>query len=487
MAKLKTSSYTLTLKLKTSKSDIVALDKYFELSRKLYNALLGEGLIRFQLMRESKLYQNARKETNKKFKTEQFKQAQTYWKFSKFDLNKYSTSLRVNEFKDIDANTVQALSARVIFAIDKMRFGNAKKVNFIKYGEMYSIEGLTNRQGITYRGGIINFRKLRLPIIIRPNDVYAQRAIQDRVKYCRIVKKLIRGKNKYYVQLILEGTPPVKVSKDGEIKNSIVLGDVGIDIGTRTIAISSKSDVNLLELCPEVDNIEHKKLILSRKLDRQRRYNNPSKYNEDGTINISNRDKWIKSNNYTKTQDKLREIQRKQATIRKQSHEILANKIISQGDRILVETMNFKGLQRRSKNTTVNKKTGKFNKKKRFGKSLGSKAPAMLIEIINRKLKYEGLEILKVNTYKVKASQYNHFSDEYNKKELKDRWNNDIEIQRDCYSAFLIMNVDDNLETINRDKCFKTYDNFKKLHDEEISRLKNLKQNGIKIISSMGI
>lgn len=177
----------------------------------------------------------------------------------------------------------------------------------------------------------------------------------------------------------------------------------------------------------------------------------------------------------------------KQASIRKQSHEKLANHIISLGDRILVETMSFDGLQKKAKKTTINKKTGKFNKKKRFGKSLANKAPAMLIEIINRKLKYDGSEILKVNRYKVKASQYNHFTGECNKKELKDRWNNDIQIQRDCYSSFLIMNVKDDLETINQELCNETYDNFKELHDKEISRLKELKANGVKLISSMGI
>jgi hypothetical protein len=148
--------------------------------------------------------------------------------------------------------------------------------------------------------------------------------------------------------------------------------------------------------------------------------------------------------------------------------------------------MQFSGLQKRSKKTTVNK-NGKFNNKKRFGKSLANKAPAMLIEIINRKLSYNGLEILKINTQKVKASQYNHFTDEYNKKELKDRWNNDIEVQRDCYSAFLIMNVKNDLETIDRELCNGTYDNFKILHDKEINRLKEMKSNGYKLISSMGI
>lgn len=148
--------------------------------------------------------------------------------------------------------------------------------------------------------------------------------------------------------------------------------------------------------------------------------------------------------------------------------------------------MQFQGLQKRAKKTTKDK-NGKFNKKKRFGKSLANKAPSMLIEIINRKLKYDGLEILKINTQKVKASQYNHFTGEYNKKELKDRWNKDIEIQRDMYSAFLIMNVNDDLESINREECIRTYDNFKILHDKEIDRLKEMKSNGKKLISSMGI
>ena len=73
------------------------------------------------------------------------------------------------------------------------------------------------------------------------------------------------------------------------------------------------------------------------------------------------------------------------------------------------------------------------------------------------------------------------------KKELKDRWNKDIEIQRDMYSAFLIMNVNENLESINKESCNKTYHNFKILHDIEIERLKELKSNGYKLISSMGI
>jgi len=319
-------------------------------------------------------------------------------------------------------------------------------------------------------------------------------SLMNKIKYCRIVRKFIRGKYKYYVQLILDGVPPMKINNEtGEIKNSIGNGKVGIDIGTQTIAYSSKYEVKLLELCPEINNIEKEKRILMRKLDRQRRANNPNNYNEDGTVKkgiIVNgkkqKLKWIKSNKYIKTQNELREIQRKQADIRKQSHNKLASRIVSQGNEVYVETMSYKGLQKRSKETTINDKTGKINKKKRFGKSLANRAPSMFLTILDNKLKWHNEQLLKVDTFKIKASQYNHIQDEYIKKDLSERWNDfgEFKIQRDLYSAFIIMCTKSNLKETDKDLCKEEFENFKIKHDEEIKRIKN---SDNKLISSMGI
>lgn len=507
MTKSKSSTYVLTLKLDTEKFQEDIIDKRLEIARNISNSLTNTVLKRYKTMTESKEYNSIKKKLkpinkiiysdNVKISKEILKNKKELYKelnqlYLKYGLSQYSLYEDVKpmykHFKDnIGSLESQAIADRVWCKFDKLLFGNANKVCFDRYGEYNTIENKWNKSGMKYSNGYILWQGLKIPVIIKRNDVYAQQAIQDRIKFCRIVRKLIRGKYKYYVQLMIEGTPPVKCDiETGEIKHNIGLGNVGIDIGTRTIAYSSKTEVKLLELCPDVDNIEHKKLILQRKLDRQRRSNNPDNYNEDGTIKRGVKLCWNKSNKYIKTQNELRELQRKQASIRKQSHEKLANEIISLGDRILVENMHFQRLQKRAKKTTKDK-NGKFNKKKRFGKSLANKAPAMLLEIINRKLKYNSLELLKVNTQKVKASQYSHFTDEYNKKELSDRWNESIEIQRDLYSAFLIMNVGNDLETIDRQLCFDTYDNFKVLHDKEIKRLKELKLNGYKIISSMGI
>ena len=220
-------------------------------------------------------------------------------------------------------------------------------------------------------------------------------------------------------------------------------------------------------------------------MDRSRRFTNPNNYNEDGTYKEHGCKKviWNKSNHYVKYQNELKELYRKQAAIRKYQHECLANYILSLGNKIYVEKMNFSGLQRRAKNTEKNDKD-KYKKKKRFGKSIENKAPSMLLTILNRKLKYYGEKLIEIDTYQSKASQFNHFDETYEKKSLSQRWNdfNGIKVQRDMYSAFLIMNIADDLKNFDIDKCNERFENFYRLHNIEVNRLKG--QNNL---SSIGI
>ena len=157
--------------------------------------------------------------------------------------------------------------------------------------------------------------------------------------------------------------------------------------------------------------------------------------------------------------------------------------MISLGNKVYVEKMNFAGLQKRAKDTEKNDK-GKFKKKKRFGKSLANKAPSMLLTIIDRKLGYYGEKLIEINTFKAKASQFNHFDRTYTKKTLSQRWDdfNGIRIQRDLYSAFLIMNISDDLKNFNMDKCNERFENFYRLHNIEVARL-----TGKKNLSSIAI
>ncbi len=137
-------------------------------------------------------------------------------------------------------------------------------------------------------------------------------------------------------------------------------------------------------------------------MGRSKRSTNPDNYNENGTIK-KGRLTWRYSNKYKKLRQKRKELYRKVAVRRKMSHEKIANDILSLGSDIRVETMRFQSLQKRAKNTTRNHTNGKINQKKRFGKSIANRAPAMLLTIIDRKLNYEGRSIKKIDTFATKG------------------------------------------------------------------------------------
>lgn len=148
--------------------------------------------------------------------------------------------------------------------------------------------------------------------------------------------------------------------------------------------------------------------------------------------------------------------------------------------------MHFKGLQARAKNTQISEKTGRLQRKKRFGKSIANRAPALLLSIIDNKLSDLGLELKRIDTARVKASQFNHFTQSYVKKSLSKRWNHfeQGDVQRDLSSAFLIMNTTDNLDEIDIERANHTWDHFFHLHEQEIDRIKRLNK---KQLSSLGL
>ena len=473
------SRYCVTFPLITEKYQENILNKRYEISRQLYNAVLSKAYKRYKSMIETKKYRQLKEQinnANEKEKKRLYKQLNEMYK--QYRLNEYSLHEDIQEMQhhfseNIDSFTAQKIATRVWSAFEDLLFGDGEIVHFKKYGELDSLEGKSNKTGIRFKDGFLIWNGLKIPVKIDYNNPYEYQALKDEICYCRIKRRFIKGKYKYYLQIVFKGVPPMRINKDGEVKRHIGNGTVGLDIGTQTIAIVSNVDVKLLELADRVNNIEKEKRRILRYMDRSRRANNPDNFNEDGTIK-KGKLKWVKSNRYIKAQNKLRELYRKQADVREYQHQLLSNYILSLGNKIKVEEMNFKGLQKRSKKTEKNDK-GKFKRKKRFGNSLANKAPAKLLTILDNKLKYFGEKLIKVNTKEVKASQYNHLNCRYNKKKLSQRWNNlnGIKIQRDLYSAFLIQHVNDDLCNINQEECKRDFERFKILHDKEIERLNN--------------
>lgn len=415
------------------------LDKKFEVARKLYNELLSKTVKKHDEITKTKKYREliASIERDENGVSKKTKENKAIWakinsiykdnNFTKYGFGSMMTDLYQRYNTSLDSSTVNSIACNVWAAWEKVLFGNGERVHFKKYGDVNVLQGQRSKSGIRYIDGTIRVggryvKPLVLKMKLDEKDPFKMIALEcNTIKYCAIVRKWIKTKYHYYVQITFKGVLPAKIDKNtGEVKHDIGVGDVGIDIGTSTVAVVGENKVIFEELASRVENIEAEKRRLLRKIDRSRRATNPDNFNEDGTIKRGIKLHWVKSNNYIKLQNKLKELNRKQAAVRKLEHEILANKIIEMGDNFYVEKMNFKGLAKRAKETEKNDK-GQFKRKSRFGKSIGNRAPAMLLEIINRKLLSYEKELQKIDTASVKASQFSHKTGEYNKKSLSTR------------------------------------------------------------------
>jgi hypothetical protein len=199
---------------------------------------------------------------------------------------------------------------------------------------------------------------------------------------------------------------------------------IGLDIGPSTIAYVTDDNAVIERFCDELKDKQKEIRRLQRKLDRQRRANNPQNYNPDGTIKKGKKT-WRESTRLKITKRKLAELQRKLAVHRKSLHGNLANRILRQGKHIKTEKLSYRAFQ------------------KNYGKSVKDRAPGMFMEILHRKAENAGGFVDEFSTKDTKLSQYCHKCGKYTKKPLSQRWHTccNLNIQRDIYSAFLAGSV----------------------------------------------
>lgn len=493
------NNYILELPLDSKSFQLDILNKRFRIAEIIYNKLLSKALQRLKQLKRNKkykyflnLYINTSDPSLKKVYSKELMILRKTFKLTEYDLHAFGVLLQRKYKKNIDSNTMQKLASTAFNSIESNLYRKGKKVHFKKFNSLMSVEGKNNKAGIRFKNNSLEWFGLSIPIIFKETDFFAIETLKNPIKYCRIVRKPFNSGFRYFIQLIFSGIPSTKLKKDKTNRYEISPNKrVGIDIGTSTIAVVGEEAILLEELAPNI-NVYNKKIEkIQIKMNLSLKTLNPNKFNSDGTIKKLNKDKWIFSKNYLNLKWKLKNLYRKKSIYLKLSHNFLANKILSLGNEIFVETMHFNALskralklERQTKLTIIKTKKNfklihKYKRKKRFGKSINNKAPAMLIEIINKKLIYLDKTINKINTKKFKASQYNHMTDSYIKKELKTRWNNlDGElIQRDLYSAFLIQNSCKSLESTNKNLCNKNYISFKEKHNKLI---KELKENKVK-------
>lgn len=129
-----------------------------------------------------------------------------------------------------DANTIQKIATRAFKALERMMFGKAKKVRFKPSGRFASLEGKTNKQGIRWTGNGVEWAGLKLTGIIT-NDPVVSHGLNSKIKYVRLVRRLLNQKINWFAQLICDGLPYQKP------KNIVTDGNVGIDLGVSTVLL----------------------------------------------------------------------------------------------------------------------------------------------------------------------------------------------------------------------------------------------------------
>ena len=495
------------------------MNKYFEITEKI--SKINNKIDNTDDKKLLKELKNNKKslEDDKKLISNQLENIRIDFNIFKSYYTKKAEFLYQNIFTNLNSILALKVVDRCWLQFEKLMFkSKTKKIKFKKYGFLPSLEGkqaekciiLKQKQNKLY----INTLGESFELKIKNNDIYTKNLLElikvymndsenieniniDRVKngqkpldtyriiFNRIVIKRIRGKFRFYVQILYEGRP-WKLDKNGNLKNKQGTGRIGIDYGTSTIAVVSESKVIYKNLAEEANNLkglERQLKILQRKMDRSRRSTNPDCFNNDGTYKKGTKIK-VKSRNYKKILKQFREINRKLSCIKKYEIGRDANIIRSLGDQIYGEHMNFQGLAKRSKNTTINQNTGKINKKKRFGKSISNRCPGLMVSTLKNKF---GNGYHEVNTWEFKASQYHHITNTCIKKKLSQRiqeldYNGEtITIQRDLYSAFLLMNSNNTLDKPDLNLCNITFENFIVNHTICIN---NLKANNIKVNNS---
>ena len=348
-------------------------------------------------------------------------------------MSRYATTIHASWIGDhVDAVIGQSLTKRAFQAVNRMALGQAKKVRFKgKRGlhQIGSLEGKSNQAGMRWRENALHWGSIILPMKKKADrDPVIADGLAHRIKYVRLVQRMIKGRLRWFAQLVCEGIPMRKIDRTtGQFCHPYGSEIQALDIGPSTIAIVGETQAELRQFAAEVvrDHAEIRRL--QRHLDRQRRANNPECYDAQGRA-MKGEHSTTKSRRQKETEARLAERYRREAAHRKTLHGQLANQVIAHGIFIKTEKLSYKAFQ------------------KRFGRSISVRAPKWFLTILARKAESAGGQVVEFNTRTTALSQV-CFCGQKHKKRLSQRVHDygcGVTMQRDLFSAYLARFVEDN-------------------------------------------
>jgi hypothetical protein len=450
MPRATSPSFIVEIPLHTPDPDVRALNVRLDAVRQIQNASLGESLRVLDLMRESRDWQAARKLPPKSpERRDAFRAVIERFDFKSSMADRFAIACKNACWisNHLTSNETQKAALRAFNSVKEYAFGKRGRPKFKRYGDVDSVEGKTNATGIRWHRdtGTVTWSGLMLAAVFDINDAWLAEALKAETKYCRIVRREIRGQTRWFVQLVQQGVSPQR--------HPTRPGIVGIDVGPSTIAAVSGHDAMLEQFCPTVIQPWKELRRIERAMDRSRRATNPDNFDAKGRVS-KGRKKWIRSLRYQRLTAKRRERERCLAAERKIQHGTLCTRILAQGTTVNAEKVSYRAFQ------------------KMFGRSTKVRGVGLLMATLRRRAKEAGGSVFEFSTRKTALSQFDHTTGDYVKKPLSLRTHvlrdGSGSVQRDLYSAFLARFVGAS-ETLDARKALSAFPAAKPLLDRAAS------------------
>lgn len=116
---------------------------------------------------------------------------------------------------------------------------------------------------------------------------------------------------------------------------------VGVDMGIKYLAVTS--DGQVYDNPKALQAAQRKLRVLQRKLDRQRRANNPDNFNDNGTAKKGRRE-WVVSNKMRETEAQITKLHARIANIRNDAAHKMTTDITTNYGTIGIEDLNIRGM-----------------------------------------------------------------------------------------------------------------------------------------------
>ena len=422
-------NYVLEISLNFENKEITHWNKIFKVAWQCYSCLFDEI---------QPIFKNNKQNLNLK-----------KLQLREYDLHKRIVKYKKNCENFLDINTCQKIATQIATWISNYCFWNWKEITKKKEFQFTSIEWKTNKTGLrvikrkweyyfSYKGFL---KKLSFK-----DDYQLENFNFDNIAYCRLVRKQFRRNYKYYLQLVMKG--------NSSKKKTISTMKAWCDFWLNAIALVRED--NQCKLFHTWNANFHQKRIakLQKIVSKTYQEINPECYDETWRLKD-----WVKLKANWKITYLMKIIsclRRKQTKKHNNEINILVKEILEFAWDLISEEMNFKEIRQSKEYRSL-------------WKIIQFCTPWLLKSKIE-----ENVELKYVDKYNYRASQYNHLTNEYCKPLLSERvkniWKN--KIQRDLYSAYLLLNHNEDLKTIDRKKCIDNFNTFLINHNQLISELK---------------